>query len=460
VYGDGGGVRRFLLLLVLGGIVWVVALGPFGREPRPGISSAAPNAVRDAESSPAGEIETPRPRATPVTPPVAQPVTPAPASDDRCDIEPLLETLLEIEDRAPLAFHDMALEELEAFVRACDDVRRAELVSMERVDRPASERVRGAMLALLAVDETEEAVLEISGRSGEPWRSTLLGLGWNPRGEAASGLVLEPVEFLAKQPRGGRSLLPVTLERMPSPALRKLLRQSLRVAAEDPDELLTRDVMVLVLGTTVDEDEATLDFLAYALSDLSPAMLQIRPSVCFVLAHAASDEAMTALIRFLEDPQIGDHGKALARWWMSEQRGLAGEFAALTAPIRDRKASRLDVMSATGSLLQQLERASPEELRQIEEILTSRIAGEADSTIRLGLVSVLAHAPGGAARLATLKQVLTEDDNRTCRLWAAAGLELTEPPLRTEARGWLEAALQTETDAGVLDRIHQALQAP
>jgi hypothetical protein len=300
-------------------------------------------------------------------------------------------------------------------------------------------------------------VLDRVDLAGEAFRSALVGLCWAPAGADPACVPLDPEELLEKAGRGGLTLLDLPLGRPPGRVLRATLASLVLEPAEDLDQLLTRDLIVLALGLGLDEQPDTVALFRRLLLDPAPQHRQIRTSLVYALCRARSAEARRVLLDFLGDPGLGNEGKMLARWWMGESVVVPGELGTLMAPLLDPASETQDRMAATGGLLKRLDVAPPEELAQMVEVLAVRSIEETNRAARLAAVSTLALAPGGFPKLAALDRVLREDGFATCRLWAAHGLARVDPQLAEEARALLRGALARESDEQVRAAIAEIL---
>jgi hypothetical protein len=360
--------------------------------------------------------------------------------------------------QSPATFHEEAVKPLQDFAKADGAPEPPLLVAAlkQQAELASGPTVRGGLLA--AAGGLGETTWALQMADGEELRSGLAGLAWpalQPAGDEA--LVLHPEVFLRMQPRSGLAVLALPWSRQPEEPVLDWAWSLVRQPANDLESLLGRELAVFLVGTRVDGDAGTLAEFRKLLFDLDPRSQQLRPALVFVLAQARGEAARAVLQDFLADPQAGEHGKTLARWWMSKGVPRPGDVAALVAPLLDPSSSAPDRTMAAGTLLARLGEASGDELAQMEDALALRALEEENGTARLAAVSVLGRLPGGFQRLAALSDVMRRDAKPNIRSAAAHALGGTLEPFRAEALAQLRAALSTEADPGVREMILRML---
>ncbi|HEX5009417.1 MAG TPA: HEAT repeat domain-containing protein [Planctomycetota bacterium] len=373
----------------------------------------------------------------------------------------LREQLEGLAEQSPATFHEEAVGPLQDFAAAALAAGAPEppvLVAALRSQAALASApvVSGGLLA--AAGGVGETAWALQMAAGEELRDGLAGLAWNaasPPGDDA--LVLHPEVFLRMQPRAGLAVLALPWSRQPQEPVLDWAWSLVREPATELETLLGRELAVFLVGTRVDSDAGTLSIFRQLLFDLDPRSQQLRPALVFVLAQARGEAARAVLQDFLNDPQAGEHGKTLARWWLSKGVPRPGDVSALVAPLLDPSSSAPDRTMAAGTLLARIGQASGDELAQMEDVLSLRALDEENATARLGAVSVLGKLPGGFQRLAALSDVLRRDAKPNIRSTAAHALGSTPEPFRSEALAQLRAALSTETDPGVREMIARML---
>ena len=455
------------VLLTLGAVAVLMQA-----EPAIEASRAGPAVAEATSARPGAGTVLPVPRAGAVAPlDASPPPTPRPDPDreprpaaevDVVPRKPLLDLVRELEEieaRRPLDFHYGATAALGEWLQLDDPAAEREGCRQLLDELNLSERVRGALLALLGAWGDREGALRRAGARGETWRSTVLGLGCgSSRAGAGPGTTLELERVFSKLvPVQGKALL-LDPARIPDPELQAELVAAAESLVDDLDPWLSRVIAVLALGPALDERPELVDLFTRLLFDTSPWGLQVRVPVCYAMSQAKSDGIRDALVEFLADDQVGPHGKHLARWWMGDRMALPHELEALSAPLRDDGAEHLEKVGAIGGLLKQVAGAEGEVLEALEEILTSCLEQESDRTIRLALVTTLADLDGGDRKLEQLGHVLRFDEHSTARLWAAKGLGHFRGTLAVQARAMLELALVDEATPSVRRAIEAALE--
>jgi HEAT repeats len=456
-------VGVFLLVLSLG--VALVLATQARREPA---EQAAGGVVGRPPPPAAGAPSLPVPASGEAGPAAPEPV---PANDAGAEAaarsaafalaRALREELEVLQAQKPAGFHDDAAAALQAFAEAAlapdAPERSAVLVALRAEANLASgPAVFGGLLA--AAGGLGDASWPMEMAAGEELRSGLAGLGWNaPEPPADDALVLEPAVFLRMQPRAGLAVLALPWSRQPEEPVLDWTWSLVRQPATDLETLLNRELAVFLVGTRVDSDLGTLAAFRQLLFDLDARSQQLRPALVFVLAQARGEAARAVLQDFLNDPQAGEHGKTLARWWMSKGVPRPGDVTALVAPLLDPSSSAPDRTMAAGTLLARLGEASGDELAQMEDVLALRALEEENGSARLAAVAVLGKLPGGFQRLAALSDVLRRDAKPNIRSAAAHALGSTPEPFRAESLAQLRAALATETDPGVREMILRML---
>ena len=330
-----------------------------------------------------------------------------------------------------------------------------------RLDDDVTEpRVRGALLGVLRALGAEWAAAGRWIDGGEPERLALVVGSWmsDDASPEVGTLEFDPSHYLEGAPRGDLKIVEIVLRRPPREPTRSRLLARVRQVAEDMDDLLTRDLRVLSLGTLIDVDDTVLALFGEMLFD--PQHAQINDSLLYVLAHAESDRARGALLEFLADSQMAAHAKARARWMLSKAPLRDGVFEILVAPFDDPDASVEDRVMAAGSMLRVLERADEGVRERVEETLAERTRAEADAFVRGTAIDVLSIGmTGGSTRMQALANVVQRDASARCRRSAAKGLGTVPGHLVSDAVGVLRAALQTETDASARKAIEESLSA-
>jgi hypothetical protein len=450
-------------------LVGLTSVGLVWQTVQPQVPEATPQLVtarvRDDPGHGLGEL--PQPSAEPAPLPVSPPMSPSHLTEvvehdahAERSLEALVRSLEQIEGRAPADFHSRAARELEPYLLERSDRLADRVLELSGLvdgeSRPS--RVRGALLALSSAWGDLQFSIPAAGDS-ECWRSAVLGaVSRTSLAGEGDGVLLKTAEYQEKVLRPQSGFLPLELRRIPGEALQAELMESASRLADDLDALLCRDVAVLALGPGVDERHEVLEFLGRLLFDTSPWGMQVRETVIFVLCNARGDGARGVLLEFLQDDQLGEHGKTLARWWMSGTALLPGELEQLAEPLSNPEASTSDRVLASGSLLKRLEVATPDELERIEALLVDCLEHETDSTVHLSEVVTLAHTDGGRAKLTALNHVLLEDKaHDSCRLWAAKGLGMVSGALHSDARSALQAALSGEPAVYIREAIQEAL---
>jgi len=373
----------------------------------------------------------------------------------------LREQLEVLAAQSPATFHEDAGKPLEDFASEAlaDDAPDPPLLIAAlkaEATLASGPLVQGGLLA--AAGGVGETAWALQMAAGEELRGGLAGLAWHalqPPGEEA--LVLHPEVFLRMQPRAGLAVLALPWSRQPEEPVLDWAWSLVRQPATDLESLLNRELAVFLVGTRVDGDPGTLSAFRQLLFDLDPRSQQLRPALVFVLAQARGESARTVLQHFLADSQAGEHGKTLARWWMSKGVPRPGDVTALVEPLLDPASSAPDRTMAAGTLLARIGQASGDELAQMEDVLALRALEEENDTARLAAVSVLGKLPGGFQRLAALSDVMRRDAKPNIRSTAAHALGTTPEPFRAEALAQLRAALFTETDPGVREMILRML---
>jgi len=479
--------RRIVFgLMVLGAVVWVVALRAAGSAVEAAARDRSGEVMLRHASTDSGRAGEPRlPMAGPLSASHALPVPEAPTPEpvgvvaDEVDLVAALHArLIALEESWPITWHEPATTALERFsedvsASGGDGPGRVALVErlQQRIDTAStSERVHGGLLAALGGLGETGALAERLPVAGEARRSGIVGLAWLGDEAAAAdgtaidgaaggeaGVSLNPSRFLQEQPRGDVSVLDLPMARIPDAATAAWLQGEIVRPADSLEQLLLRDLAVFALGTGVDRSVETRVFLRRLLFDTHPSMQRLRPSVSFVLANARGREARELLLSWLRDPLVGELGKTMARWWMAEGHAMPGDVDALIAPLLDPTSDGHGRILAVGGLLRRLDRAEQAELQQIEDVLSLRIVTEEEGTPRLAAVTTLALAPGGWQRMAALEHALRTDPKPACRGWAATGLGRTTSPNTAEAHAILRSALPFEQDPSVRGAIQRAL---
>jgi hypothetical protein len=441
----------------------VVAISHPSHPVIPGAGWPAPRAPM-----PLPDAADPRELSLPIADPAPAPAEVEPTPDASGQVADLVRRLQEIEARRPLDFHHGAAGELQPFLsmEQDDEQRFAGLAEAVRIldEWTLSPRVRGAVLALAGAWGGQAEVLarttDPDHAHGESWRSAMIGLlcADSRSGDPSDGSI-ELTEYLDKCTRDGVVLLPLTLGRLPDATVHALLFDVASRVVDDLEAWHSRNLAILALGTSIDERPDTLDLMTRLLFDMSPWGQQVRFPVTFVMAYARSDAAREVILEFLADPQTGEGGKPMVRWWMADRPAIPGELDVLTAPLRDPDASTYAKYGAVGSLLKRGSTAEPEEAAIIVGMLVDALDQETDQILRLSMVSALSGTPGGAARLRALEDSLRNSLNPVTRLVAARGLGTVPAEYRSEARAVLISARSGETKDNVMAAIEEALAA-
>ncbi len=467
------GTALALLLLVTAVAVW----GFLRLAPRPPVSGEAPEIMKappaEAASTSPFSAESGARSAHPLT---AVEVSPAirvtaegraarDAGAGAVDaVAALVAELERLDAERPITFHEEAARLLEAFVtaeivtRAGSEATTAALEA-ELDARVHSARVGGALLAVLGGWGGAGTVFaRLSMNDAEELRSGIAGLAWDAgKGDAEEALLLRPMDFLSLQPRAGLNVLDLAWSRPPGEVEKGWLLAQARVPAGDLASLLQRELAVMALGVEVDQSADALEQFRIWLMDRDANVQQLRPVIAYVLAHAHGAAAREVLQRFLEDGQVGDYGKLLARWWLSKQPAMEGDLKSLAAPLMDENSTEGARILAAGALLSRISDASEADLAQLEELLSMRVLQEQNDSARMAAIAVLASVPGGFARLGALEQTLRAEADPRHRKVAARGLAGTQGALRQEALSMLRAALGFEKDPDVSQYIGELL---
>jgi hypothetical protein len=459
-------------LLLLGALSWAAALR--ATDSRKAEIGRADQAVLRRVSNPEGvsralglpKVEpAPAPRVW-AHPGLSEPEPARPVADETDPVAELHARLVALEDEWPISFHEQASDALERFAEAAMATGSAGPEGAALVERlrgradasNASLRVSGGLYAALGGLGELDSLHQRLPMGGEAQRSGLIGLAWEGTLPSdATGLVLHPARFLQQQPRAGVSVLDLALSRVPDAETAGWLRTEIVRPVDSLEELLSRELAVFALGTSVDLSAETRKFLRRLLFDTHPTVQRLRPAVSYVLANARGPEAREILMAWLIDPMVGAPGKTMARWWMAEGHAMPGDVDALIAPLLDPTSDGHERILAVGGLLRRLDRAGEAELQQIEEVLSMRIVTEENDTARLAAVTTLALASGGWQRLAALEHALRSDPKPATRGWAATGLGRTTTPYTGEAQAILRSAFSAEQDPSVRGTIQRAL---
>jgi len=438
--------RQQLAVPAAGGVV--------ERSPPPAAGAPRLPALEGGAAVPAAPLEE-----VPRQPPDAGLAVRRAAADDLA--RRLREQLEELAAQSPATFHEDAVKPLQDFAAGALAAGAPEMPLLVAALKSQATLAGGPMVLgglLAAAGGLGETAWALQVAAGEELRSGLAGLAWQalqPPGDEV--LVLHPEVFVRMQPRAGLAVLALPWSRPPEEPVLDWTWSLVRQPASDLETLLNRELAVFLVGTRVDSDPGTLSAFRQLLFDLDPRSQQLRPALVFVLAQARGEAARAVLQDFLADPQAGEHGKTLARWWMSKGVPRPGDVTALVAPLLDPSSSAPDRTMAAGTLLARVGQASGDELAQMEDVLALRALEEENATARLAAVSVLGRLPGGFQRLAALSDVMRRDSKPNIRSAAAHALGTTPEPFRAEALAQLRAALSTETDPGVREMILRML---
>ncbi len=376
-------------------------------------------------------------------------------------VSELVDAVRGLDQRMPAAFHDLAYQPMALFVtEARADVEGVTDALLEAVDHGGDrDRIRGSLLACAGALGLVEPVRARREPAGALHRAAWLGHAWTPDGSPVDGgVVLDPLEYLELQPRGGDPVLALRLGRPPPAPVRAELFQQVVQPASDLGALLDRDLALLALGTAVDVDDDVLGFLRGLLLDTEPTFMRLRPAAAFVLSRSRRPEAREILTDFLADRSLGEHGKTHARWWLGRAPAMPGDLMALLAPLQDPSATTTDRIVAVGSLLPRLAELGAEDVVTVEEVLALQVVEEPNDSARLAAVTVLAQMDGGWMRTSALDGVLRQDASAHCRGWAAVGLSRARGNQAAEARALLLGALPREADPVVREDIERALE--
>jgi hypothetical protein len=412
------------------------------------------------------------------------PSAPETATAGRRIVDDLVDALEAIDASTPDTFHEPAAVALEEFAHraaaaiATDEERRREFVpqlidALGRV--PRSPRVRGALLAAVGGLGDVDFLLEAMPVAGEERRSALIGLGWDPlHAVAPNATTLRPDEFLSGRRKLYREMkldvLPLPMRRLASERGREWLPNAILRPCVDEEDALSAELAELALGTAVDADATILAFFTARLTDTNESLRYLREAALYVLARASSPAARSACRDGIVDAGNGPLDAILhaaATRWLTSKSLDSETIRAIARPLSNPEPPR-DALDATPRLLalaSLIERmsssnASPEELADIESVLSTSAGREHEPRLHLAMVASLAESPGSDARLFTLEGVLRGDPDAACRRWAANGLGRTTGDLAEPARAMLRRALSGETDPDVRAEIAKALDSP